>query len=56
MLQVLVNVKPESLVSPQRHLVTKPAIELLSSPNALFRQHCVEKDDDKQREMGYDTP
>ena len=28
-LQVLVNVKPKSLVSPQRHLVTKPAIELL---------------------------
>ena len=32
-LQVLVNVKPESLVSPQRHLVTKPAVELLSDGN-----------------------
>ena len=32
-LQVLVNVKPKPLVSPQRHLVTKPAIELLSDGN-----------------------
>ena len=32
-LQVLVNVKPKPLVFSQRHLVTKPAIELLSDGN-----------------------